>query len=57
LFRAVKLTEETVILFAADSSENKKQQTDKAMAMQWTLFFMDLELVEFTICVTSYKGI
>jgi hypothetical protein len=32
LFRAVKVTEETEMLFAADSSENKKQQTDKAKA-------------------------
>ena len=45
------------MLFAADSSENKKQQTDKAMAKQWVLIFMDWELGEFTICVTRCEGI
>jgi hypothetical protein len=32
MFQSVKLTEETEMLFADASSENKKQQTDKAMA-------------------------
>jgi hypothetical protein len=37
------------MLFAADSSENKKHATDKAMARKWVLIFTDLEFGEFTI--------